>query len=133
MSVEKWFYDGAREAFVGGDLDWDAGDFRVILLSAAYAPDRSGHVFLTSVAGAARVATSASLSGKTKTAGVLDANDVTMSSVSGDPVVALVIYQHTGVEGTSRLVLYTNQVAFTPDGGNVTVRWSDGPNRIGKL
>ncbi|MCB1764366.1 MAG: hypothetical protein KDI27_14680, partial [Gammaproteobacteria bacterium] len=61
-------YDKGREGFLGGDIDWDADDIRVILVDTNdYIVDLANHEFLTDVPGAARVAVSSSLTSKTKT------------------------------------------------------------------
>jgi hypothetical protein len=53
-----------------------------------------GHLFVGVVA-------VISESTKTVTDGVADANDVTLTAVTGDPSEALVIYKDTGTESTS--------------------------------
>lgn len=130
-------YDAAREAFLGGDLDWDAHDIRAILVDAAdYTVDLANHDFLDDVAAAARVATSGSLTGKTKTDGVADADDVPFLAVSGDQAEAIILYRHTGTESTSELIAYIDSATglpVTPNGGDITVKWDDGADKIFKL
>jgi hypothetical protein len=130
-------YDKGREGFLDGSIDWDTNDIRVILVdTGTYTVNLSTHDFLDDVPGGARVATSGALSGKTVAAGVADANDVTFSAVTGATVEAIVIYQHTGVESTSRLIAYIDTATglpLTPNGGDVTVQWDSGANKIFKL
>jgi len=130
-------YDAGREAFLNGDIDWTNDDIRVILVDAAdYTVNLSTHDFLDDVIAGARVATSSALSGKTTTAGVADASDVTFSTVTGDVSEALIIYKHTGTESTSALIAYIDTATglpVTPNGGNITVTWDNGANKIFKL
>lgn len=130
-------YDKGREGFLDGSIDWDTNDIRVILVdTGTYSVNLGTHDFLDDIPGGARVATSSSLSGKTVTAGVADANDVTFTAVTGSTVEAIVIYQHTGVESTSRLIAYIDTATglpLTPNGGDVTIQWDSGTNRIFKL
>ncbi|MCB0252568.1 MAG: hypothetical protein KDI55_02450 [Anaerolineae bacterium] len=130
-------YDKGREGFLGGDIDWDADDIRVILVDTNdYIVDLANHEFLTDVPGAARVAVSSSLTSKTKTAGIGDAADITFSAVTGDPCEAEIVYQHTGVEGTSRLIAYIDTATglpVTPNGGDINTVWDNGVNKIFKL
>ena len=130
-------YDYGREGFLAGDIDWDADDIRVILVDTAdYTVDLAADQHLDDVTGAGRVATSGALASKTVTDGVADAADVTFSSVTGDVSEALVIYQHTGVESTSRLIAYIDTgsgLPVTPNGGDITVQWDAGSDRIFKL
>ena len=129
-------YDKAREGFLGGDIDWDADDIRLILIDVADYTFSAAHEFLSSVAGAARVAVSGAFTGKTKTSGVADANDVTLSAVTGDQSEALIIYKHTGSDATARLIAYLDSVTglpITPNGGDATIQWDNGANKIFKL
>lgn len=121
-------YDAGREAFLGGDLDWDANTIKVILIDAAdYSKNLATHDFLDDVAAGARVATSSALGSKTKAAGVADAADVTFSSVTGDVSEELVGYADSGSESTSRLIFNMDTATglpVTPNGGNIGVTWN---------
>lgn len=130
-------YDAARSAFLGADLDWDA-DSRIILHDDADdTPSLSGDDFLDDVASAARVATSSAAMGtKTKVAGVADADDVTLNTVTGDPFETIICYRHTGTESTSNLIFTLTSATglpCTPNGGNITIVWDSGANKIFKL
>ena len=122
-------YDAAREAYLGGDLDWDANDVRVILVDAAdYTRNLATHGFLDDVLAAARVAVSSALSSKTKTGGTADAADVTWTSVTGDVSEEVIGYYHTGTEGTSRLIwdmdTFASGMPVTPNGGNISLAFN---------
>ena len=130
-------YDKGREGFLDGSIDWDTNTIKVVLVDAAdYTVNLATDDNLDDIPAGARVSTSPALTGKTVTAGVADADDVTFSSVSGDPSEALVIYKDTGVESTSRLIAYIDTATglpVTPNGGNITVQWDSGANKIFKL
>ena|SRR5687767_981476 len=130
-------YDLGRQAFLDGDLDWAANNIKVLLIdTGAYTVNLATDQFHAIIPGAAIIATSANLAGKTSTAGVADANDVTFTAVSGASVEALVIYQDSGASVTSRLIAYIDTATglpVTPNGGNITVTWDNGANRIFKL
>lgn len=130
-------YDFGREGFLDGSIDWDTDDIRLILVDAAdYTVNLSTHDNLDDIPAGARVAVSGSLAGKTKTAGVADANDVTLSAVTGDPSEAIVLYKHTGTESTSRLICYIDSATglpVTPNGGDIIIQFDNGANKIFKL
>jgi len=130
-------YDLGREGFLDGTIDWDTDNIKVVLVDATdYVVNLATDNDLADIAVGGRVATSANLSSKTVTAGVADAADVTFSTVTGDESEALVIYQDTGVEGTSRLIAYIDSATglpVTPNGGDITVTWDSGANKIFKL
>lgn len=130
-------YDRGRQGFLAGEIDWDANDIRIILIDEADDTiDLAVDEDLADRAGAARVATSSALGSKTTTAGVADAADVTLSSVTGDVSESIDIYQHTGTESTSLMIANIDTATglpVTPNGGNITVQWDAGANKIFKL
>ena len=130
-------YDLGREGFLAGDIDWDANDIRIILIDEADDTiDLAADDNLDDRAGAARVATSTALASKTVTAGVADAADKTWSAVTGDVSESIDIYKHTGTESTSRLIANIDTATglpITPNGGDITVTWDNGANKIFKL
>jgi hypothetical protein len=130
-------YDKGREGFLDGSIDWDTDTIKVVLVDGAdYTPNLSTHDFLDDIPEAARVATSGALASKTVTAGVADAADVTISSVTGDQFEYLVIYKDTGNAATSRLIACIDTATglpCTPNGGDITITWDSGANKIFKL
>ena len=130
-------FDTGRAAFLGADVDWLADNIKVTLIDVAdYTVNLATHDFYDDVAAAAKVATSGNLASKTATAGVADAADVTFTAVTGDPCEALVIWKDTGTAATSQLIAYIDTATglpVTPNGGNITVTWDNGANKIFKL
>lgn len=109
------------------NIDLNDGDVRVILVDTDDYTYSAAHDFLDDVPSGARVATSSALQNTTVTNGTFDADDITLSTVTGDQSEALIIYIHTGVEGTSRLVAYLDTsitgLPVTPNGGNIILTW----------
>ena len=130
-------YDRGREGFLAGDIDWDADDIRLVFVDEADDTiDLAADEDLADRAAGSRVATSDALASKTVTDGVADAADKTVSAVTGDPFESIDIYQHTGTEATSLLIANIDTATglpLTPNGGDVTVTWDSGANRIFKL
>jgi len=115
-------------------VDFDApDDVRLILIDVADdTANLTTHDFLDDVPAGARVATSGNITVSVSGATV-DASDVTFTAVTGDPSEALVGYKHTGVESTSRLIWYIDTATglpVTPNGGDITVTWDNGANKI---
>lgn len=121
-------YPKAKEAFISGSIDLTTDDIRAILIDTADYTYSTAHDFLDDVAAGARVATSSALGSKTVTNGVFDAADVTFSTVTGDQSEAIIVYKHTGTEGTSNLIAYIDSASsglpVTPNGGDITVAWN---------
>jgi hypothetical protein len=130
-------FDAGREGFLDGTCDWDTNDIRMIFVDHADdTPNVSTDDNLDDILAGARVATSGAFASKTVTAGVADAADVTVTAVTGDPFESLVIYKHTGTESTARLIAFIDTATglpLTPNGGDITVAWDNGANRIFKL
>jgi hypothetical protein len=130
-------YGLGREAFLGGDLDWDANNVKLYLIdNADYTVAIDTHDFADDVATAAKVATSGNFANKTKTLGVSDADDIVLSTVSGDPSESIIIWQDSGAQATSRLIAYIDTATglpVTPNGGDITIQWDSGANKIFKL
>ena len=130
-------YDLGREAFLDGDISWGTDTIKVILVdTGTYTVDLAAHDHLDDIPAGARVATSDALASKTVASGVADAADITLSTVSGNTVEAVVIYQDTGVESTSKLIAYIDtatNLPVTPNGGDITIQWDNGANKIFKL
>lgn len=128
-------YDAGRDAFLGGDNDWD-NDHRLILHDDAEdTPNLTTDEFLDDVAEAARVAVSAAVT-PSHSAGIADMDDVTFSEVEGDPAERVICYQHTGTEEDSLLVANVDSATglpVTPNGADITFVVDNGTNKFFKL
>jgi hypothetical protein len=122
-------YPKFKEAQLSGSsgIAITSGDLRCILIDTGAYTYNAAHDFLDDVA-AGRTATSGAMTTKTVTNGLLDADNVTFTAVSGAQSEALILYLHTGVESTSRLVAYIDTgvtgLPVTPNGGDIIVSWN---------
>lgn len=129
-------YDKGREGILDGTIDM-TGDVRVMLVESTYTFS-AAHDFLDDITAGNDNGRSAALTSKTYTSGVFDAADTTITATAAVACNALVIYQHTGVDATARLIAYidtpTSGLPFTPAAGQVVnVNWDNGANKIFKL
>lgn len=131
------FYDKGRQKFAEAGINWPSDTIKYVLVDVAdYTVNLATHEFLSDVPAAARVATTTLGATKTTTAGVLDGADLLFTAVSGDPSEALVGYKDTGSAATSPLIMYIDSATglpVTPNGGDITVTWDNGSNKIAKL
>jgi len=137
--VANTIYPKGREGFAGGDVAWDTDTIKLVAVDSAYTYD-AAHDFLADVGAGARVATSSAFTTKSITNGVLDADDVTLSALPpGDTITAVIVFQDTGVEATSRLILFfdtkadTTAISVATNGGDVVVTWSNSSTRIAQI
>lgn len=130
-------YDKGREGFLGGTNDWDTNTIKITCVDAAdYTKDLAAHDNYDDITAGGRVATSSALGSKTIVAGVADAADVTLTAVTGDPFEQIVGWEDSGTESTSSLIFNLDTATglpVTPNGGDVTVTWDSGANKIFKL
>ena len=123
-------YDSGRNGFLQGEFNWSSDTFNVILLSSQYTVNLSSHTTTANIGGT--VAISGALTTLVPGAGVADANDITISGVAGTTVTQFVIFH----DSSKKLIAHINDstnLPFTPSGGNVTLQWDNGANKIFKL
>jgi hypothetical protein len=126
-------YVKGKEHLLAGDIALVANTIKAVLVDATdYSVNLSTHDALDDIPSAARVAIG-TLSGKSVTNGVFDAADLLLPTVSGDSAEAIVLYKDSGVESTSWLIAYIDTATglpVTPNGGDITIQWDNGPNKI---
>lgn len=99
-------------------VDLIADNAKILFYSAAYS---SAHEFVSDLTGASIIARSGNLAGKTSTNGVFDANDITLTAVTGAAFTHVILYKDTGADATSVLVAFFDVTSFTPTGADVNV------------
>jgi hypothetical protein len=133
--VANVLYDSGREGILDTTIDM-TGDVRCVLVKSSYTFS-AAHNFMDDI-GTDDNGRSAALSGKTYTAGVFDATDTSLTATAAVACEAIVLFQHTGVDATARLIAYidtpTSGLPFTPSASQtVNIVWDSGANRIFKL
>jgi hypothetical protein len=130
-------YPLAKQALLSQSpaLDLDSNTIKAALVTGAYTYSAS-HQYYSSVS-AAVIGVPATLTNKTVTEGVFDADDVTFSSVTGNQVTKILLYQDTNIASTSPLIALFDTAAaglpITPNGGNITIAWSNDAARIFRI
>jgi hypothetical protein len=115
-------------------VDLDTDTIRAIFVTSGYTYN-SGHDFFDDLSntigdGGTGRANGEVLGSKTVTDGVFNADPTVFASVTGGAVNAIVIYKDTGADGSSPLIAYIDGISFTPNGGEVTINWDTGANKI---
>ncbi len=128
-------YPTARQKFGEAGINWVSNDIKVALLDATYVYNEA-HEFHDDLLGI--LATSANLTGKTNVLGVLDADDLLITPVTGD-IVEFVVFKDTGSSATSPLLFFFDRnassvaIVLTAIADSVVIRWSNGPNKIARI
>lgn len=102
-------------------VDFVADNIKFLFYASTY---NSAHEFVSDLTGASIVARSGNLAGKTTTLGVFDANDATVTAVSGSAFSELILYKDSGSDATSVLVAIFDISTFTPTGADISVIWN---------
>ena len=125
-------YSKAKEAFLNGSINMVANTITIALVDTGVYTYSATHQYRNEVSNSA-VISSTTLANKTITNGVFDADDATFSSVTGANCEALLIFQDTGIQTTSRLIAYIDSATglpILPNGGDISVAFSSGSSKI---
>ena len=129
-------YGLGKQKLLSGAIDLTTATIKVRLVKNTYAQNLSTDEFISSVTKITGT-TDQTLTGKSVTLGVFDADDVTFTAVpAGETSEGVVIYKDTGVEGTSPVIAYIDTITGFPlatSGGNITVQFDNGAYRIFSL
>lgn len=127
-------YAKAKEAWLDNTLDLNDGDIRALFIDGAdYTPNFTTDDNLNDVPAGARIGTATALANTSVTDGVFDADDTNMAAVTGDQFEHILLYLHTGVESTSKLVCLIDVAATTPNGGDILIQWDNGASKIFRI
>lgn len=128
-------FSKGREGILDHSIDM-SGDVRAMLVKSAYAFDDTD-VYLSDL-GAVDNGRCAALGSKTYTDGVFNAASTTLVALAAAASNAVILFQHSGADGTARLIAYidspTSGLPFTPAAGQtISITWDPGANKIFKL
>ena len=135
------FYAPGMKHFARGNIVWLASGgsaIRTALVDTAdYTVDLTTHEFRDATglsAGIEETSSNMTLV-DAATDGIVDANDVTFTSTTGDACEGILVYQNVGSAATDRLLFWWDSASGLPVtlGGDVTVAWDNGTNKIAKI
>ena len=136
------FYAPGMKHFAFGDIIWKASggsNIQAALVdSADYTVDLVNHEFRSTatITAAAQEETSGNFTLiDAASDGVVDANDITFTATSGDTCEGILIYKNTGSASTDLLLFWWDTASGLPVvlGGDVTVSWDNGSNKIARI
>jgi len=126
-----------EEGILDGAVDLLSDTVKAILIDTSfYTVNLATHQFLSDIPAPARVAISDALTGKTTTGGVFNAAQGLFPFATGATAHSVVLYQDTGVEGTSHLIAYLDSytgLPVAPNGSNIYINWPTDAAKIFKI
>lgn len=124
-------YPLGAQKMLSGQINFDADPIKAVLVSDGYTFS-AAHEFLSDVG--ALVGSPQTLTGKTTTGGVFDAEDLAFGAIPpGSTAKALVVFLDTGNPSTSPVIICDDEITgfpFATNGGDVNIPWSNGPYKI---
>jgi hypothetical protein len=99
-------------------VDLVADNIKILFYAGSFS---SAHEFVSDLTGGSIIARSGNLAGKTVTGGVFDANDITVTAVSGSAFTHVILYKDSGADASSPLSAIFDVSSFTPTGADVNV------------
>ncbi len=126
-------FDLGREG-VADDTISLSGDVRAMLVKTAYTFSNA-HKFLSDITAGNDNGRTGALAAKTFTAGVFDAGDTSLVASAAAASNAVVLFQHTGVDATARIIAYIDErfrveIAVDAAGAATTIIPEDLPDVI---
>lgn len=124
------------EKILSGAVNLQAGTIKATLVPNTYAYGAT-HEFVSSLG--TRIGTDQTLSNKSVSGGVFDADDLDFGLLPpGNTVKAVVLYRDTGNPSTSPVLFYFDSgpsvgLPFTTNGGALTIPWNNGAEKIAQL
>lgn len=126
-------YTKGKQKFLEGYINLPTDTIMAYLVdTGAYTLNIATHDFYTDIPPAAVIANT-TLASVTVTNGIMDATDANFTTVSGANCELLVIAQDTGSAANSALIAAIDTATglpVTPNGGDITITWDDGANKI---
>ena len=133
------FYPKTIKLVVDAAVGWTANTMALYLIDTAdYTINSATDDFLDDVPGAALEEGPVTIGTRTVADdAIIDGDDVVFVGAAGDPCEALLCVNRTpGTDATRHLYFYIDTATGLPvtlNGGNVSVTWDNGANKIAKL
>jgi hypothetical protein len=126
-------YGKGKEKLLSAGINMLTDTIKAALVKSAYSVNLATHEFLSDL-GANVLDTNVTLSGRSVTLGVFDADPMIWEAVTaGDTASFVVLFKDTGVAGTSPLIYYIDTISNFPtvtNGSDVAVSDNGGSYKI---
>lgn len=130
-------YTAYKQLILGAGLNLSSGDVKLVITDhGTDTPNVATDDFLNDISAGTVGSASGNFTTKTITGGVFDADDVVLTAVSGASCESINVFHDSGSAATSELIVYFDtgtNIPFTPNGGDITISWDSGTNKVFKL
>ena len=132
--MANFMYPSFKTRLLTKQFGWTTDDVIVVLVAAGLYTPSINHATLLDVPVSARVASSGTLTGKTVSVNVVDADDYLFTTVSG-PVVSAALLVASGTDDASSYLIChlddcVSGIPFTPATLPARLTWNNGANKI---
>lgn len=129
-------YALGKERLLNQQINWKDDAIKAVIVTSDYLPNPETDEFLSAIQ-AYVLGQPQTLTNKTTTRGVFDADDVTWLKVAaGATAKAVVLFKDTGEPGTSPLLAYIDTITGFPvatNGSDISVQWNGDAFKIFSL
>ena len=129
-------YAKGKEKILTAQINFLTDTIKVAMVKNTYPQNLSTDEFLSTVSSYV-LGTPQTLTGKSVTNGIFDADDPVFAAVAaGDVSEGVIIYKDTGNAATSSLLEYIDTITgfpLTTNGGDIVVQWDNGAFKIFSL
>lgn len=127
----NYLLPAAKQALLEKRVDWRTDPIFGVLVNTGTYTFSLHHASLADVPAWARVATSGTLTGRTTTGGVADADDLIFQNVSGPPAQVVALFNGSNEAALYMAYMDTAQgLPVNPTGVPVVIHWDNGTRRM---
>lgn len=119
-------YAKALISLLKGEINLETDDIRAMIVDTADETFNDADQYVSDITGAGIVARSGALQNKTLgvvSKGTFDADDITLTSVTGDSTETVIVYKYNVADSSARLIAWC-EGSVTPNGNNITISWN---------
>lgn len=136
--MANFLYDAGRNLFLTGGVNWASDAIRIGMVKTTYTANQSTHVVTGDLGANLSAYAHITLTGRTASAGVADADDHTFSTgaVASESIGSLVIWKSGATPSQCQLIAYIDTATgfpLTTNGAPIDIIFDNGANKIFKL
>jgi|GEM_PF-1777482 len=134
--MSNFIYGKTKESLLKGEINLSVIEIKILIINnSLYTPNQNVDQYVSDIPAGSIKKRSNALENVTVTLGVVDASDLIIGDYDGSAFNAVIGYQSSATDETSRLIFYVDTATGLPFTGSnssspITIVWENGPNKI---
>jgi hypothetical protein len=133
--MANFVYGKAKQALLNGQINVSSNNLKILLVNNSYVPSANSDEYVSNINPTYIKNRSEIIQNITNTLGVLNADDVQITTHDGSAFNSIVLYQNGTSDSDSRLIAYIDTSAGLPFASvsfslPVTIIWNENLNKI---